>query len=84
MGGVWKYALSPYEAKGPYNPYQKSAFIVATRGASVKLFYQGLSSEWVEVKAEVDGISSSEDMLTHADFCSDKGTNALRPLAVRN
>ena len=80
MNGVWKYNFSQYEAKGPYGPFQKSAFIIVTRGASVKLFHHG-NNEWLEVKAEIDGISSSEDMLTHADFCSDKGkkTESIRP-----
>jgi hypothetical protein len=60
------------EARGPFNPNQKQAFIIVTRGAHVKLFYQG-ATDWNDVKAEIDGISGSGDLITHASFCSSKG-----------
>jgi hypothetical protein len=50
-----------------------AAFLVVTRGGYVRLGYQGADARWQDVKYEIDDFSTSEDLITHAAFSTDKG-----------
>ena len=63
--------------KGPYNPWAVktplSAMVVVSRGGSVRLAYQGQDNQWQDVRCEIDDLSTSNDLLTHAALCPDRG-----------
>lgn len=59
---------------GPHNPSSnKSALVAVTRGGVIRLLLQGQDMRWQDTKAEIDGISTSAELLTHAAMCADKG-----------
>ena len=39
----------------------------------MRLMYQFQSSQWLDNKLEIEGISTSSDLLTHAALCPEKG-----------
>lgn len=63
--------------KGPYNPWaskaQLSALVVISRGGTLRLVYQGQDSQWQDVRHDIDELSTSNDLITHASLCPDKG-----------
>jgi mediator of RNA polymerase II transcription subunit 16 len=70
----WTYPFTQYETRGPFNPFPgKPSFVAVTRGGYVKLCYQDPSNAWQDVKHELDGFTTSADLLTHAFLCQDKG-----------
>lgn len=59
---------------GPHNPNtNKSALLAVTRSGIIRLLLQGQDMSWQEIKTEIDSISSSSELLTHAAMCADKG-----------
>jgi mediator of RNA polymerase II transcription subunit 16 len=59
---------------GPHNPStNKSALVAVTRGGVIRLLFQGLDLRWQDTKAEIDSISTTPELLTHAAMCADRG-----------
>ncbi|MCJ1321765.1 mediator complex subunit [Xylographa vitiligo] len=79
--GQWNYTVTQQEMKGPYNPWAVktplSAMVVVSRGGSVRLAYQGQDNQWQDVRCEIDDLSTSNDLLTHAALCPDRGDSLL-------
>lgn len=72
--GEWNFAVSHHKPMGPHNPSpNKSAIVAVTRGGVLRLLLQNLDMRWQDTKAEIDGISTSAELLTHAAMCADKG-----------
>ena len=75
--GQWNYTVTQQEMKGPYNPWAirapLSAMIMVSRGGSVRLIYQGQDNQWQDARWDIDNLSTSNDLLTHAALCPDKG-----------
>lgn len=74
QNGQWKFAVSQHKLMGPHNPStNKSALVAVTRGGGIRILLQGQDMRWQDAKAEIDGISTSAELLTHAALCADKG-----------
>lgn len=59
---------------GPQNPNpNKPALVVITRGGMIRLMFQGQDIRWHDLKTDLDSISVSSELLTHAAVCADKG-----------
>ena len=58
---------------GPHNPNQKPALVAVTRGGMIRLMFQDKNMRWQHVKTEIDSISSSSELLSHAAMTADKG-----------
>ena len=43
--------------------------------------YQRQDNQWQDVKYEIDDLATSDDLLTHATFCAEKGNEALCSMA---
>ncbi|MCJ1388619.1 mediator complex subunit [Xylographa bjoerkii] len=79
--GQWNYTVTQQEMKGPYNPWAiktpLSALVVVSRGGYVRLVYQGQDNQWQDVRYELDDLPTSNDLLTHATLCPDRGDSLL-------
>ena len=71
--GQWKYSFTSYDVIGPFNPSGKPALVMINRSANLRLAFQGQDGQWHDVRHEIDGPSTSYDLLTHATFCPDRG-----------
>ena len=80
--GQWAFAGSRHKLTGPHNPNlvgqqpgkNKPAFLSVTRNATIRLTYQGSDgARWLECQSELDTVSISSDVLTHASLCAEKG-----------
>ncbi|MCJ1284725.1 mediator complex subunit [Xylographa opegraphella] len=79
--GQWNYAVTQQETKGPYNPWATksplSAMVIVSRGGSVRLVYQGPDNSWHDVRHEIDDFATTNELLTHAALCPDRGDSLL-------
>lgn len=73
--GLWNFTASPHKLMGPQNPnqMQKSALVAVTRGGTIRLFVQGQDANWSDARTEIDSVSSSSGLLSHAAMSADKG-----------
>jgi len=87
--GQWKYVGGQVETKGPFNPWATApnknfhAFFLVTRSGQVKFEYQTPDNRWHEVKNEIDEVSTSDEILTHAAFSTDEG-DSIHPLSLNH
>lgn len=65
---------------GPHNPNQKPALVAVTRGGMIRLMFQEKNLRWQDVTTELDSISTSSGLLSHAAMTADKGWKMLIPL----
>ncbi|KAL8985855.1 MAG: hypothetical protein Q9205_000573 [Flavoplaca limonia] len=84
--GQWTFTGSRFRQAGPHNPHvvgeqssrNKAAFVAITRVGSVRLLYQGPDGvRWLEIKADLENISSAQDLLTHAAICAEMESSML-------
>lgn len=77
--GQWEYNATSNKSPGPLHPSHNSlAIIYVTRNGSLKLLSQAANSpQWPEIKGDLESISSSSDLLTHASFSPEPGTPRL-------
>lgn len=69
----YSYESSYVPAFGPYHPNsQKSAFLCVTTGGLLKMYWPQNINKVEETVLDLESITSSEDMVTHAAICSDK------------
>jgi hypothetical protein len=80
VGDSWKPNLSSEGPRGIAYPTiqtgnNKSAILAVNRKGTIILGYQLMDQNgWTDVKHDLDGFSSSSDMLTHAVIGPDTGT----------
>ena len=67
---------------GPHNPNQKPALVAVTRGGMIRLMYQEKNLRWQDVRTELDSISSSSGLLSHAAMTADKGWQFFIPVIL--
>lgn len=58
---------------GPFAPKNRTAIVCITRGGILRLLYPQPDGRWNEVKKSIDSLSTSDDVLSHASFCPDRG-----------
>ncbi len=79
----YKYESLPVPAFGPFHPNPvKSSLLCITTNGLLKLFYCQSTSKVEEVTLELESITSSDDLITHASICSDKSTASFYPIDV--
>ena len=85
----YRYDTAYIHAFGPHHPNPaKSALLCVTSSAKLRLFFSQNSSVVHDTSIELENISSSDDLATHASICSEKGvlliamTTASRQLKV--
>jgi mediator of RNA polymerase II transcription subunit 16, fungi type len=73
-GNAYKYESSYIPAVPPWHPNMaKSSFMaVSTNGLLRLLYVQNSSSQIEEVSMELEAVTSSDDLVTHAGLSSDK------------
>jgi len=69
----YRYETSPIHAFGPYHPNQaKSALLAVTTNGLLKLFFSQNNNRVQETAIELESITASNDLFTHASICSEK------------
>lgn len=72
--GKYQYNNHIVQAGGPWHPNpQKSALVCVTANGFLKLFYSQNSNNLQETQLEMESVTSSDDLITHAAMCSDRG-----------
>lgn len=71
--GQWIHKCSLHKLMGPHNPNQKPALVAVTRGGMIRLMFQEKNLRWQDVRTELDSISTSSALLSHAAMTADKG-----------
>ncbi|KAH0544055.1 hypothetical protein FGG08_001673 [Glutinoglossum americanum] len=76
--GQFQYPATNHKTFGPFHPIPSRATLIGvTRGGMVRLWYQQHDTRWLEVNTELESIGSSDDLLSHASFSSDKDNSLL-------
>jgi len=71
---VYRYDAIQAAVLGPSHPHHsKSAFVYVTTNGSLRVMWQQNTNKWHESHTELESIVSSDDLITHAAICSDKG-----------
>ncbi|KAL2199805.1 mediator complex, subunit Med16 [Corynascus similis CBS 632.67] len=71
----YKYEYQAYPASGPWHPnLSKSALLCVTTNGALRLFYTQNSSRLEETALELESVTSSDELITHASICSDRNT----------
>ena len=79
VDGQYQYMGPGTKSMGPHHPQDKSAIVSVTRRAKLRLLYQQLDSKWLEVITDLEGLATSDDVISHASFCADKGASLIKP-----
>lgn len=59
---------------GPCHPnHSKSAFVCVTTNGLLRVLWAQNNGKWFESHTELESVVSSDDLITHAAICSDKG-----------
>lgn len=70
----YTYTNTVMQNYGPWHPNpQKSALVCVTENGLLKLFFSQNSNQVQEVHIEMESITSSDDLITHAAICSERG-----------
>ncbi|KAH6650006.1 mediator complex, subunit Med16 [Chaetomium tenue] len=71
----YRYEHQFFPASGPWHPNpSKSAFLCVTTNGFLKLFFTQNNGRPEETALELESVTSSDDLITHASLCSDKNT----------
>ncbi|KAL2067489.1 hypothetical protein VTL71DRAFT_1914 [Oculimacula yallundae] len=74
-GKVYRYEVSQVPLLGPCHPVNsKSAFVCVTTNGLLRVLWQQNNNKWCESHTEMESIVSSDELITHAAICSDKGS----------
>ncbi len=68
--------MGPYHPAGPSPP--KAALVSVTRSGVLRLLFQQPENKWGETHTDLEAVTTSNDLLTHASFCSDRGDKGDR------
>ena len=81
-GNNYKYESTYVHAFGPYHPNPaKSAMLCVTANGFLKLFFPQNNNKIQETPLELESVTTSDDLITHASMCSEKSEHGPRPLA---
>lgn len=73
----YRYESSLYQSLGPFHPNPtRSAFVCVTAGGILKLFFTQNTNQVQDIHLEMESITSSDDLITHAAICSERGKTA--------
>lgn len=73
----YKYESNFIHAFGPWHPNPaKSALLCVTTNGVLKLFYSQNNNKVEETQLELESVTTSDDLISHAAICSDKSKNA--------
>ncbi|OAA61254.1 RNA polymerase 2 mediator complex subunit [Niveomyces insectorum RCEF 264] len=79
----YRYDNTGAHAFGPYHPNaSKSSLLCVTAGGTLRLLYPQSNNAVQETSMELESITSSDDLATHASICSEKGNSLLIALAT--
>ncbi|OBT52775.1 hypothetical protein VE04_06832 [Pseudogymnoascus sp. 24MN13] len=79
----YRYEISQAIAFGPCFPNaHKSALITVSTGGSLSLLWPQADGKWHELSSDIEVISSSDDLITHASICADKNNTLLLAFAT--
>ncbi|KFY19349.1 hypothetical protein V493_08002, partial [Pseudogymnoascus sp. VKM F-4281 (FW-2241)] len=79
----YRYEISQAIAFGPcYPSAHKSALITVSTNGFLSLLWPQGDGKWHELSSEIEGISSSDDLITHASICADKNNTLLLAFAT--
>ncbi|KAK3996902.1 hypothetical protein QBC44DRAFT_355200 [Cladorrhinum sp. PSN332] len=82
-GQEYRYNMSITAAFAPWHPNMgKSAFLCVTTNGMLKLLFSQNNTRIEETALELESITSSDDLITHASICSDKTGTLLVVLAT--
>lgn len=82
-GARYRYDSSFIHSFGPFHPNpSKSALVCVTANGQAKLFFSQNNNRVEETSLDIERISSSDDLITHASICSDKSRFEQRPHQV--
>lgn len=76
-GADYRYDSSQAPVLGPCHPnHGKSALVCVTTNGLLRLIWpqNGNAVKWHESHTELESVVSSDDLITHAAICSEKGT----------
>jgi mediator of RNA polymerase II transcription subunit 16 len=80
----YKFEQSVTHASGPWHPnHTKSALLWVTTNGFLKLMFPQNNNKIEETSLELDSVTTSDDLVTHASICSDKSGSAL-PVLTRS
>ncbi|KAK3694565.1 mediator complex, subunit Med16 [Podospora appendiculata] len=69
----YRYENSLTPAYGPFHPNQgRSALVCVTTNGLLKLLFSQNNNRIEETALEIESVTSSDDLITHASLCSDK------------
>lgn len=72
-----------YPASGPWHPNPaKSALFCVSKNGALKLCYSQTNGRLELTELELESVTSSDELITHASMCSDK-RNRQPALALR-
>lgn len=73
MQSEYRYDRAVYPPVGPCHPNPtKSALVCVTTNGLLKLLYPQNNNQMEETAMELESVTSSDDLITHAAVCSDK------------
>ncbi|KFY20265.1 hypothetical protein V491_03862 [Pseudogymnoascus sp. VKM F-3775] len=79
----YRYEISQAIAFGPCFPNaHKSALITVSTSGSLSLLWPQADGKWHELSSEIESISSSDDLITHASICADKNNTLILAFAT--
>ncbi|OBT45969.1 hypothetical protein VE00_03746 [Pseudogymnoascus sp. WSF 3629] len=79
----YRYEISQAIAFGPCFPNaHKSALITVSTGGTLSLLWPQADGKWHELSSDIESISSSDDLITHASICADKNNTLLLAFAT--
>lgn len=68
------YQMSHTAILGPYHPnHSKSALVCVTTSGLLKVLWMQSNGKWCESHTELESVVSSDDLVTHAAICPDRG-----------
>ncbi|KAK0633513.1 mediator complex, subunit Med16 [Immersiella caudata] len=80
----YKFENTIIASSGPWHPNSgKSALLCVTTGGFLKLLFSQNNNRIEETSLELESVTSSDDLITHASICSDK-QSLLIALATRS
>jgi mediator of RNA polymerase II transcription subunit 16, fungi type len=80
----YKFDNTIIASSGPWHPNSgKSALLCVTTGGFLKLLFSQNNNRIEETSLELESVTSSDDLITHASICSDKRISHSPPLACQ-
>lgn len=76
-GPQYKYENTQFTSPptGPLHPVPtQSAFLCLTINGVFRILFPEQKGSWHEARLELESIVSSDDLITHAAFCNERGT----------